>query len=253
MVMKRYWILVVFLLLGACLPVTVPSFPTDTPTSPPSPSATLEWFPPTSTSEIIPTAENISTQAVFSELGEVLFRDDFIDAEQWVVPQTDRGQVNISNGEANIIINEPKSYLMGTLEKPDLTTFYVEITANPVLCSGKDEYGLLFRVFGRNQFYRYALTCNGELRLDKITAAGGTVLYPSTRSATVPVGAPSISKIAVVAERDQLHLFINGVYQTSVADQQLLVGSFGIYARSAGDTAMTVSFSDLIVRELLEK
>ena len=253
MAMKRYWIWIVLFSISACVPVTVTSFPTDTPTLTPSPSVTVEWFPPTSTLEPIPTAEIIPTQAVFSELGEVIFKDDFTDAENWVVPQTDRGRINIANGEANIIINEPKSYLVGTLEKPDLNTFYVEITANPILCNGKDEYGLLFRVFGRNQFYRYALTCNGELRLDKITAAAGIVLYPSTRSASVPVGAPSISKIAILAERDQLHLFIDGVYQTTVTDQQLFVGSFGIFARSAGDSAMTVSFSDLIVREVLEK
>jgi hypothetical protein len=251
--MKRFWIFVFFFSLSACLPVVVPSLPTETLTLTPEPSATVEWFPPTPTPEITPITEIIPTQAIFSELGEVIFRDDFNAPEQWIVPQTDRGQINISNGEANIIINEPKSYLVGTREKPDLTSFYVEITANPILCNGRDEYGLLFRVYGRSQFYRFAITCEGELRLDKITAGGGTILYPSTRSASVPVGAPSISKIAVLAEGDQLHLFINGDYQTSVTDQQLLVGSFGIFARSAGDSALTVSFSDLIVREIFQK
>ncbi len=245
--------MVIFFSLGACIPAVVPSLPTETLTVIPSPSVTVEWFPPTPTPEIIPTSEIIPTQAVFSELGEVIFRDNFNAPEQWILPQTDRGQINISNGEANIIINEPKTYLVGTREKPDLTSFYVEITANPILCDGRDEYGLLFRVYGRSQFYRFAITCDGELRLDKITAGGGTILYPLTRSASVPVGAPSISKIAVLAERNQLHLFINGDYQTSVTDHQLVVGSFGIFARSAGDSALTVSFSDLIVREVLQK
>ncbi len=241
------------LFLNACLPAAAPPLPTGTETATPSPSATIEWFPPSPTVELTPTPEVIPTQAIFSELGEVIFRDDFTSSDQWVVPQTERGKITISNGEANIIINEPKSYLVGTREKPDLASFYAEITTNPILCNGRDEYGLLFRVSGRDKFYRFAITCSGEIRLDKIIPGGGTVLYPSTRSASVPSGAPSISRIAVLAEQSQLHLFINGDYQTSVTDQQLLVGSFGIFARSSGETALTVSFSNLVVREIIQK
>ena len=251
--MKKFWILFIFFSLGACSPVADPPLPTETVTATLSPTATVEWFPPTSTTEVSPTPAIIPTQAIFSEVGEVIFRDDFISPGEWVVPQTDKGQINISNGEANIIINEPKSYLVGTREKPDLTSFYVEIIAKPILCNGRDEYGILFRVSGRDRFYRFAITCNGELRLDKIVPGGSTILYPSTRSASVPSGAPSISKIAVLGDDSRLHLFINGEYQTSVTDQELLFGSFGIFARSSGDTALTVSFSNLVVREVIQK
>jgi len=64
---------------------------------------------------------------------------------------------------------------------------------------------------------------------------------------------PSISTIAVLAVDDQFHIFINGVLQFTVEDRQLLVGSFGVYAHSVGDTAVTISFSDFIVREVLSK
>jgi hypothetical protein len=182
----------------------------------------------------------------------VIFRDEFETVDDWTLPNTASGQITFSNGEANIIINEPGSYLFGTREKPDFTTFYAEITASPILCNGRDEYGFMFRVTGNSQYYRFVISCEGEIRLDKITTGGPIILYPMTRSASVPAGAPSISKMAVLAEADQLHLFINGDYQTSIAEQQLKVGSFGIYARTFGDTAMTVSFSQLIVREILE-
>jgi hypothetical protein len=254
MCMRKVWIFGILLTLSACLPAATPLHPTATLTPTPSPSLTVEWFPATPTPEVRPTSEVLPpTQAVLLELGEIIFRDDFTTPEEWIVPQTDRGQISIRDGEANIVINQAKSFLVGTRIKPNLTSFYAEITANPVLCAGRDEYGFLFRVFGRNQYYRFAITCNGEVRLDKITAAGGTILYHTPRSASVPVGAPSVSKIAVLADRDQLHLFINGDYQASVSDQQLLAGSFGIYARSSGDSAVTVSFSDLIVRDILPK
>lgn len=188
-----------------------------------------------------------------AELGEIIFTDDFESGEGWTVPQSDRGEINISNGEINIIINEPGSFFIGTLEKPDLRDFYAEISANPILCSPGDEYGFLFRVLGRNQYYRFLMNCEGQIRLDSINGQMGNILYPWTRSASVPVGAPSISTVAVLAVGDQIYIFINGVQQISVEDRQLSVGSFGVYARSVGDTAVTISFSDLIVREVLPK
>ena len=257
--MKRILFTGFVVLLSACqslTPVITPSTtitPTAAITLTPSPSATVEWFPPTSTIEILPTSQPPPTQSVFMELGEVIFRDDFIDSEGWTVPQLDLGEINIGGGEANIIINEPPAFLVGTRDKPDLRDFYAEITVSPILCEEKDEYGFLFRVSGRSQYYRFVITCSGEVRLDKIFSGGGTILYPLTRSASVPVGAPSVSKIAVLAEGDQLHLFINGDYQTSVRDQQFQRGTFGIYARSAGDSAITVSFTELVIREILQK
>ena len=139
------------------------------------------------------------------------------------------------------------------MERPDLQDFYAEISANPILCSARDEYGFLFRVTGWNSFYRFSLTCDGQVRLERISGETSSVLYPWTRSASVPVGAPIINKLAVLALDGEIHLFINGAPQFTVTDRQLLVGSFGVYARSVGETAVTVSYTDLIVREVLPK
>ena len=252
--MKRYWFFLLLIPLAACLPVSTPSpEPTASQTITPTASATIEWFPPTATQGTTPTVEVTPTPGIMAELGEVIFEDDFTSSEGWTVPQSDRGRISISNGEINIIINDPGTFLVGTLEKPDVQDFYAEISASPVLCSANDEYGFLFRVFGRNQYYRFALSCDGQVRLDRFSGETGDILYPWTRSASVPVGAPSNSKISVLAVGDQIHIYINGDPQFTVTDRQLLVGSFGVFARSVGDTAVTISFSDLIVREVLPK
>jgi len=254
--MKKSWIILPIILLSACLSVSTPELlpiPTSTLTALPSPTSTIEWFPSSPTPEQLPTIAVTPTQEFMSEIGEIIFQDEFLSSDGWTVPQTDRGQINITNGEIVIIINEPKSLLLGTLERPDLQDFYAEITANPVLCTGRDEYGFLFRVFGRNQYYRFALSCDGEVKMDKIVGAGTFVLYPWTRSASVPPGAPSVSKLEVLALRDEIRVFINGDPQFTIIDQGLSLGSFGVYARSAGETAVTISFSDLIVREVIPK
>ena len=256
--MKKIWMLLIALSLTACLTLEPPaSGETPLATSSPVPSLTSSptviWFPPTDTPAVTPTMEITPTPGVMAELGDVLYKDQFLSSEGWSLPQSERGQVNIGNGEINVVIVEPGSYFASTREKPDLGDFYAEITANPVLCSSRDEYGFLFRVYGADQYYRFALSCSGEVRLDKIISGSSVVLYPWTRSASVPVGAPSVSKMEILAVNDEIHLYINGDPQFSVDNQEKLVGSFGVYARSVGDTALTVSFSDLVIREVIPK
>jgi hypothetical protein len=254
--MKKITALVFVLLLSACLAPAVPlatATPTEPPTATAAPSPTVIWFPPTDTPAITPTRETTPTPGVMAELGEVIFRDTFTSSEDWTLPTSNRGQVNITGGEIDIIINQPGTILQATLEKPDLGDFYAEITANPVLCSTRDEYGFLFRVYGRDQYYRFALSCSGEVRLDRFYSGGSVVLYPWTRSASVPVGAPSVSKLAVLVVGDQIYLYINGNPQLSISNQPVSVGSFGVYARAVGENAVTITFSDLLVREVLPK
>jgi len=252
--MKKIWISIPSILLSACISLTTPELAaTMTYTPAPSPTVTVEWFPPSPTPEQLPTLAVTPTQELTSEIGEIIFQTELLSSEGWTIPQTERGQISINNGEISIVINEPKSILVGTLERPDLHDFYAEITVNPVLCAGEDEYGFLFRVIGRDQYYRFSLSCDGEVRIDKVVEGGNSVLYPWTRSGAVPVGAPSISKLEVFAIQDEIRIFINGEPQVVIQDEELRVGSFGVFARSAGEGAVTVSFSDLIVREVIPK
>ena len=256
--MKKLSICLLTLVLVGCLrleetPVVETPQATTTPLPVPTSTPTVIWFPPTETPQVTPTMELAPTPEIMVELGDVIYQDQFDSTEGWTLPQTDRGQINIGNGEINIIINETGSYLTGTREKPDLEDFYAEITANPVLCSPEDEYGFLFSVYGNTQYYRFALSCSGEVRLDKLSASGTNNLYPWTRCASVPAGAPSVTKLGVLVLGDEIHTYINGNSLFSITGQQNTYGSFGVYARTAGDTAMTVSFSDLIVREVLPK
>ncbi len=255
---KKIFICALTLILAACLRLEeTPAVDTPQATNTPIPSSTstptVIWFPPTDTPAMTPTQELTPTPEVMVELGEVIYEDPFNSPEGWFLPQTERGQINIGNGEVNIVINETGSYLAGTREKPDVSEFYAEITTNPVLCSPQDEYGFLFGVVGRDQYFRFALSCSGEVRLDKLSAEGTMLLYPWTRCASVPAGAPSVTKLAVLVVDGEIHLYINGNSLLSIEDRQNIYGSFGVYARSVGDTAMTVSFSDLIVREILPR
>ena len=54
-------------------------------------------------------------------------------------------------------------------------------------------------------------------------------------------------KLGVWAVGNDLRLYIDNVLQFSASDASLSSGGLGLYARSMGDTAVTVSFANLAV------
>jgi hypothetical protein len=256
--MKKTFTLLVAMILTACLRLEAPTpevSPQATNTTEPThtETPTVVWFPPTETPAVTPTQEQTPTPDVLAELGEILYEDPFTSTEGWTLPQSGIGLVSIGNGELNIIINEPVGYLRTTREKPDLQEFFAEITISPILCSSRDEYGFLFSLYGGIQYYSFGLSCSGEVHLERYDNGSTTVLYPWARNASVPVGAPSVTRLAVLVVNETVHIYINGESLITIEGQLMTYGSFGVYARSVGDTAMTVSFSDFVIREVLAK
>jgi hypothetical protein len=149
-----------------------------------------------------------------------------------------------------LAVSQPRVYLFSLRREPLLTDFYAEITARLGLCSGPDEYGLLFRVNSAGDFYRFALTCTGEMRLDRVRSSQASLVYPRAFSGDVPPGAPGEVRIGVWAVGREMRFFLNDHYQFTVRDPVFRSGTLGVFARSGGETAVTVSFSDLIIRSV---
>lgn len=241
--------------LWACLPVSTPQvLPTQT-QLPPSqtPTPTIVWFPPTATFTPFPTAAVTPTVDLLMGLGDVIFQDDFSEASAWNLVEDPGGSVALGKNELSIVIQKNKTYLYSIRAEPVFSDFYLEITASPTFCRDKDEYGVLVRVSPTLDYYRYSLSCDGYVRLDRLV--NGSASSPQTWvwSASVPPGAPSSSVVGVWAVGSEMRFFVNRQYQFTVRDPLLSSGSVGIFARSASDKPVTVSFSNLIIYEVTGK
>jgi hypothetical protein len=162
-----------------------------------------------------------------------------------------RGSAALGDHELTIVINERRAYISAARTDLHLADFYAEVTAATSLCAGQDEFGILLRAESPADFYRFALSCDGNMRLDRIR--GGTASSPLgwTPSASIPRNAPAAILIGVWADGGQFHFYINGAYQITVAAPLIPAGTLGFFARSAGDTAMTVNFRELTVWEVV--
>jgi hypothetical protein len=132
-----------------------------------------------------------------------------------------------------------------------LADFYAEISIDVTLCQALDEFGLLLRVTENLDYYRFSLSCDGQVRLDRIWRGGAAALQPWIFGG-VPPGAPIRTRVGAWVRRGEIRLFVDGRHQFTIQDPTILSGSLGAFARAAADTAVTAKFSDLVVYELVD-
>ncbi len=239
-----------FSLLTACSPLDAsPPASTPSPSETPLPTATVIWFPASST----PTPSNgFATQTATPQMnpgiGDVILADDFSDAAQWDVAVSDQGSVAVSRNRLTIVA-QPGFYLTSMRRSLVTENFYAEVIAQTSLCRDADNYGLILRALG-NSFFRVVLSCNGLVSVERVKNGVKLVIFEAVPSGDAPLGAPGQVKIGLWAVGAEMRLFLNDRFQFSVNDKSFPSGGFGIFARAAGNTPVTVTFSDLIVYDV---
>ena len=225
----------------------MPTFPTETPTPTQTATPTVIWFPATETPTPGPTLLPSETPVLLPAVGAQVYGDDFATSAGWTLLTTANSSISIANHEITMALSQPKGYLFSVQEEYFFNDFYAEITTSPSLCSAFDEYGLLLRYNNPTNFYRFSLSCNGQVRLDRVINGSASSAQGWMVSAAVPSAAPSSSRIGVWAAGREMRFFINGQFQFSVSDPSLIGGAIGVFVRSAGENAVTASFSDLVI------
>ncbi len=224
---------------------------TDTPAPIATITSTIVWFLPTETPTPFPTPVITPTEDMRPNFGSVLFEDDFSSQKGWTLTHSQSGSVAYGKNELTIAIGETNAYLFSVHQDPIFTDFYLEITTEPTLCRELDEYGVLFRISPTIDYYRFSLSCNGQVRLDRIYKGQASSPQPWMMSGAVPPGAPSSSRLGILAVGSEMSFFVNGKYQFSIQDPLLTSGGVGVFARSTNNEIVTVNFSDLIVYEVI--
>lgn len=251
--MRRLFIfLLVLSALAACVEqppeAVLPAESSATPSA--APTATIQWFPPTDTPRPLATPTTMPTEELRPGIGDLILKDIFEENSPWQTQRSAAGSVAFGREELTLAISQPQGMLYSLRNEPTLNDFYLEITASPSLCRGADVYGLLLRAVSPQDTYRFLIACNGMLRLERIKNSKVVILQDWTPSAQVPPGSPLVLRLGVWALNNELRFFINDVYQFGVHDTVWRSGRIGIFARSAGKSALTVNFSRLEVYSL---
>ena len=258
MSLKRWGLGAILLLvsgLAACSLGGPDSPPIQTPTAvstlpSPSPSPTVVWFQPSNTPVLQKThpPETPTTAPTFSA-GGIILQENFSDRTQWQTGQSSDGAVAYGKNELTLAIATPKTSLTSLRQQPILSDFYLEVTLTPSLCLGNDLAGILFRASSLRDFYRLLVSCSGQIRLERLVDGQGTLLQDWMPAVPFIPGAPTSNRVGILAVKSAIQVYINGALQFTQTDNALAGGRLGVYARSMGDNALTISFTDLVVRQ----
>ena len=243
-------IFLIGLLPASCAPAdSISATSTPLPSDTPHPTATVVWFPPSATptpQELL--ATNTAMPAMNPGIGEIILSDDFSNGSLWDIATSDQGSAAISRNRLTIVV-QPGIYLASMRHDHVTENFYAEIIARTSLCRGDDNFGIIVHALG-NSFYRLVLSCNGFVHVERIKNGTKLIISEPAASGDAPLGAPSEVKIGMWAVGKEMRLFLNDRFQFSINDNSFPSGAFGVFARSAGDTPVTVTFSDLIVYDV---
>ncbi len=257
MIFKRLLppVLILCALLEACSVLELPAataLPSeDAPVSIPmeiTPTPTIDWFPMTPTASPAPYATHTATPEMRPGIGQTTLSDSFSDEELWDTAVSDKGSASIDRNRLTLAV-QSQVYMISLRHKLNLTDFYAEITARPSLCRGADDYGVLVRA-SAVAYYRFGLSCTGTVRADRISVGTRQVLQEAIPSGDAPRGSPGEVRIGIWAVGNEMRLFLNGRYQFTIRNSNYRNGTIGVFARSAGDTPVTVNFLDLVVQSV---
>ena len=221
-----------------------PAPPTETPTSTP----VIHWFPPTKTPRQLPSQVLVATPEYHPGIGSLIFSDSFDKPSLWNTSTSDQANALVTRNRLLLSFDGQGPFsVMSLRSQPMLEDFYAEATADVSLCSSKDEYGMVFRAQPGQNFYRFVVNCNGEVRLER---SHNGQIYPIqdwAMSGDATSGAPARLTLGMWVVGNEMRAFLNDSFQFGVRDPLFRSGQIGFFVFASGNTSVTASFSDLLV------
>lgn len=244
---RSLFIGMVWLLIGiGCAPpaTALPETPTPSPpTATPSPSPV--WFPPTATPTPVPTRAISPTPTPALALGDLVLSDDFDTPGAWQTYRSATGSAAYEQRQLTLAVNAAKGYLTSLRDAPEVSDAYIEVVLQPNLCQGQDTFGLLLRATNEFNAYRWVITCQGQMRLERLQSGRSLPLSDWIELGEIQVNPLVETHLAAWLYQDRLRLFVNGFEELSLRDPVFASGRIGVFARAAGDSALSVSFRRL--------
>lgn len=240
------------ILLSSCVNSTLTPYPTQADSSPtPTPTPTFA-IPTIAASETLtPSPPPSATPDPQAGLGEVIFLDDFSENLGWDLGEDGTGATSIRQGKMIITLHESSGFRYALAPVQPLANFYLEVEVRPELCQPDDEFGILFRLNAQFEYYRFALNCGGQTKVNRSLQNGARALMPLTNTAAAIAGPMAKNILAVRASGDQFRIWINGVEIFNLRDLSLQSGLVGLFVRTGRGNQATVSFDNFLLREIL--
>ncbi|MGA2502714.1 MAG: hypothetical protein ABSG01_01335 [Anaerolineales bacterium] len=243
------WGVLTLFFLAACSGLAAAPTQTATPVQDTqTPTATIVWFPPTDTPTFFPTQVLLSTPDQKPGLGDLLFTDSFDQPSLWSTSAGASASATVTRNQLLLSISgQGPLTIISLRSQPALLDFYAEATVSLSLCEGKDLFGMLFRAAPGDNYYRFAVSCEGQTRLERMVSDSLLPLNTWLSSGDAPIAAPAEVKLGVWVAGSEMRFFLNDHLQFTFRDPSLHSGTLGFFVYVNGAAPITASFTDLSV------
>jgi hypothetical protein len=155
----------------------------------------------------------------------------------------DASEMYIENGNMVMAATKVYSGIRWRLEYPTPRNFYLEGNFKTVICSGKDNYGLVMRApdYTSGHGYYFGVTCGGEYYFMRDVSGDDAVLVDWTSDSHILTGNGQENRLGVMFKDNHISLYINGNLVKELDDDAIpSAGYFGAFISSREQSNMTI-------------
>jgi hypothetical protein len=224
---------------GGDLPtVTQTSLPPETPTSTVTPTVTP-------TASFTPPADDPALA-----LGPATYRTDFTNLYGWYMYEDDNVRFEIVDQKLVMTAKQANTTDWYTRTVWELSNYYIEMTATPDTCSGRDRYGLVVGVPYPDVTLSFwvKVTCDGYYSFSyQDTEIDYKFHYIKdwTKSPYIYAGPGQSNRVGFKAEGTHLSLYANGHFLTDLDEPSFVEGRFGLFVGSVNTPNFVVRVSEV--------
>lgn len=221
---------------------------------PPTATASPTFLFPTlaPTPSFTPRPEPTSTPDSLADVGDLLLQDTFDTNQGWELGESPNGAASIQEGRLVLAVRSPQSFRSAVVPVDPGARYYVEVQVRADICQPEAEFGLLFHLQPDLGHYRFALRCDGSVRVALVSPGASRALILPIQSNAALQGSLVENHLALLIRGDSFRFWINGQEQFNVQDPALPAGSLGFFAQTGTEEQLTVSFDDLQLYSLMD-
>jgi hypothetical protein len=180
-----------------------------------------------------------------------IFHDEFVQGYtgSWTLENDELGSTVIVPEQLLIELKAPNLIQYAMLREPTFSDFALEVEAQLVNGSSSSSYGILFRMQGPEEFYRFAITGNGMYLLERHDPSGTRHNFVGDWRDTVAInqGIGATNTLKVVAEGSTIGIYVNDMLLEEINDDSYYVGNIALDVGTFDGSGTLVSFDNLSV------
>ena len=204
----------------------------------PGPTLEMLTFTPGSpeSTEAASMAENVTPTPtekvtdIVDTLGEPFYRDTLDNGDNWSLGKD--SYVDLRSESGYLVMEGLKTTSGWRLTNRSVKNFYLEITGKMETCKGEDQFGLMFRVPNRitaTSGYLLGINCDGKFSLKRWDGETMLNLINWKKSDRINAGSDKTNRIGILAEGNNMKVYINGALVGEAADSWFPQGGYGLY------------------------